>query len=229
MTIKQIICLANSKKLSGRCIAGRELLAGTPGQWIRPVSARPSEEVSEWERRYNNGVNPQVLDVINIPLIKATPHSCQTENWLLNSREPWVKVGQATWQNLQALEERPQVLFVNVDSTYHGENDQIPSAIADTLPCSLHLIRASNLSIRVFTPEDRYGNKRKVQARFQYNGFRYALLVTDPAIEAIYLAQDDGDYPLGENLLCVSLTMPFTKSSGEICRYKVVAAIFQNH
>jgi hypothetical protein len=34
---KTIICLANSKKLRERCVAGREFTA--PRKWIRPVSA----------------------------------------------------------------------------------------------------------------------------------------------------------------------------------------------
>ena len=39
-TVKRIVCLANSRKRGGRCVAGKELLAdGRAGGWIRPVSA----------------------------------------------------------------------------------------------------------------------------------------------------------------------------------------------
>jgi hypothetical protein len=38
--VKRIVCLANSRKMSGRCLAGRELINGLPGGWVRPVSAR---------------------------------------------------------------------------------------------------------------------------------------------------------------------------------------------
>ena len=58
----QIVCLANSRKLSGRCVAGK-LLDGS-GQWIRPVSAREHEEVSLDERRYDNGEDPVLRDVV---------------------------------------------------------------------------------------------------------------------------------------------------------------------
>ena len=51
--VKQIVCFANSRKLGGRCIAGKEWLAdGVLGQWIRPVSDREFEEVSAYEQRY---------------------------------------------------------------------------------------------------------------------------------------------------------------------------------
>jgi len=46
-TVKRLVCLANSRKLSGRCVAGRELSGGRPIGWVRPVSARENEEVSE--------------------------------------------------------------------------------------------------------------------------------------------------------------------------------------
>ena len=87
--VKRILCLANSRKLSGRCIAGREIIADNPEAWIRPVSKREHQEVSEEESRYEDGTEPAVLDVINVPLVGPHPHLYQQENWLLDPDYYW--------------------------------------------------------------------------------------------------------------------------------------------
>ena len=69
----QIVCLANSRKLSGRCVAGK-LLDGS-GQWVRPVSAREHEEVSLDERRYDNGEDPLLRDVVNLCVLENRGHA----------------------------------------------------------------------------------------------------------------------------------------------------------
>ncbi len=51
-TVKHIVYLANSRKLNGRCVAGIEIAQSRRLGWIRPVSAREHQEVSEYERQY---------------------------------------------------------------------------------------------------------------------------------------------------------------------------------
>lgn len=82
---KTIICLANSRKINGRCVAGKEIAGGKIGAWIRPVSSQPAGELSEKDRCYENCHDPKLLDVIRIPMIKAQPHGCQTENHLIDA------------------------------------------------------------------------------------------------------------------------------------------------
>jgi hypothetical protein len=226
--VKRILCLANSKKLSGRCVAGREVVDGDPGPWIRPVSSRPSEEVSEDERQYEDGSDPRVLDIVDITLHRPLPHACQTENWLLNPDYYWSRVRQVGWTELQPYVEHPAALWTNDRSTYHGENDEILQQHADSLPNSLVLIGVSAVQLRVFAPGMAFGNpKRRVLASFRHGGTRYALWVTDPIIERDFKARADGSYSLGECCLCVSLGEPMQKQGGELCRYKLVAAIIQ--
>lgn len=228
--VRRILCLANSKKLSGRCVAGREVLDTGPGPWIRPVSERPTEEVSEDERQYKDGSDPRVLDIIDVPLIRHKPHACQTENWLLDAGYYWVKVRRIGWAELQPYVEEPATLWTNARSTIHGENDEILQRDADALPNSLVLIRVPSLELRVLAPSAAYGNpKRRVLADFQHRDIRYAFWATDPIIERDFLARPDGTYSLGECFLCVSLGEPMTKGNGDSCRYKLVAAVIQRN
>ena len=225
--IKRLLCLANSRKLAGRCIAGREVLPAGAGPWIRPISDRPSEEVSEHERQYEDGSDPRVLDVIDVPMIRHHPHACQTENWLLDPDFYWVRKRQIGWLGLQAYTENPQSLWSNGQSTRHGSNDEILRQEADVLPRSLYLIHVERVDLHVFVPNADYGDsKRRVQAIFQYRGVRYCLWVTDPSVTREYLLRENGTFTLYESCLCLSLGEPFKSNHGE-CRYKLVAAVIQ--
>jgi hypothetical protein len=191
------------------------------------VSARPGEEVSEEERQYEDGSDPKVLDVIDVPLLEHRPHACQTENWLLDADRYWRRVRRADWNELQAHVEDPPTLWINTGSTYHGIHDEILQSDADTLPRSLYLIRVPRIDLTVFAPSAAFGNpKRRVQAKFLHAGVRYSLRVTDPLIERGFLARGDGDYAIGESCLTISLGEPFEKK-GQWYRYKLVAAIVE--
>ncbi len=222
MPTKRIVCLANSRKLSGRCIAGRQLSAtDMPGPWIRPVSKREHQEVSEYERQYPDGSDPKLLDIVEVPLLQHCPESYQTENWLLDPKYYWRRVSKCSWRQLHSLSDPSGPLWRNGFHSYNGINDRIALSDAASETSSLTLIRVGSVRLRVFAPGEAFGNpKRRAQARFIFDGIRYALWVTDPAIERRYLALDDGYYDLPESYLTVSLGEPFE----DYC-YKLVAAV----
>jgi hypothetical protein len=222
IVVKRVVCLANSRKRSGRCVAGKELTAdGDAGPWMRPVSDRPSEEVSEHERQYQDGSDPQILDIIEIPLKTPAPKMYQSENWLLDPDHYWERVGRAQWKDLEALADEPEELWINTSSTYSGLRDRVSEAEAGKLDGSLFLLHVEDLKLRVFAPGAAFDNpKRRVQADFEHRGVRYQLWVTDPVIERAYLAKPDGDYKIGECFLTVSLGEPH---KGDC--YKLVAAV----
>lgn len=221
-TVKRMICLANSRKLNGRCVAGLELSqAGQAMGWIRPVSAREHEEVSEYERQYQDGSDPRLLDVFSVPLLEPRPKGFQQENWLLDPNHYWVKVDRMSWDGLSSMAANDTTLWVNGHHTYNGLNDSIPLGMAAGVKSSLSLVRVSSLKLRVFAPGNAFGNaKRRVQGGFQCGGSHYRLWVTDPVIERLYLAQSDGYYDIGECIATISLGEPYN----DAC-YKLIAAI----
>ena len=222
-TTKRIVCLANSRKLSGRCIAGRELVDDCPGNWIRPVSAREHQEVSEYERQYKDGSDPRLLDIIDIPLQKHQPGDYQQENWLLDPEYYWRKVAKYSWNDLQQLSETGGILWQKGCSTRTGSNDRIPLQQAKGETSSLKLIHVDKFRLRVFARGEAFENsKRRVQGQFRFGYNYYALWITDPDIERAYLKREDGNYELGECYLTISLGEPY-----ESYCYKLIAAVME--
>lgn len=222
--VKRIVCLANSRKLSGRCVAGREWVGGkATGPWIRPVSARPSQEVSEHERQYEDGSDPKVLDIVDVPVLAQKPDKWQTENWTLNAERYWKKLGRVSWFDLPRLLDPPEPLWIDGHSTYNGANDKVPMELIGRVSSSLRLVRLARLRLRVFAPGEAFGNsKRRVQAVFSHAGSDYRIWVTDPVYERTYLSKLDGEYETGECYVTVSLGEPY----GGSC-YKLAAAVIE--
>jgi hypothetical protein len=219
---KVIVCLANSRKHSGRCIAGKEVLADRYGKWIRPVSARPSAEISEEERRYENGVLPKVLDIIRIPIIGATPQLYQSENHVIDAEYYWVKTDELLWIDVKQLVDKPVPLWTNNDSTYYGLNDRVKVDLAARLNSSLMLIDPEDLTIKVVTEGAAFGNpRRRVRADFKHVSTYYSLIVTDPVAERALLAKENAEYKPRDTYLCISLGEAHTDGS---C-YKLVATV----
>jgi hypothetical protein len=185
------------------------------------VSSRPSEEVSEEERQYEDGSDPKVLDLVDVPLIGPRPGIYQQENWLLDPDYYWVRHGRVGWGDLAVLADPPGVLWLNGFSTYNGLNGRVPEQAATGLTTSLTLLRAEQVTLSVLAPGMAFGNsKRQVYGQFQYAGTYYKLRVTDPVYERHYLAQSNGNYHLGESYLTVSLG-----DLWEGFAYKLIAAI----
>ncbi len=211
------MCLANSRKESGRCVAGLEIVESGLKGWIRPVSSREKGEVSLDERRYENGQDVQLLDIVDIRFVEPRPHGCQVENHLIDDTEHWQLVSRFESGNLVDGASRAGPLWLDVSSSYGGSNDRIPVVDADRLDHSLKLVQPEALRIWVGTGY----RKRQVRAVFQLGKVQYNLGVTDTKIEARYLAMKDGeyDYP-AKAVACISLGEPFKGY-----RYKLVASI----
>jgi hypothetical protein len=214
---KRIVCLANSRKHAGRCIAGKEVAPKRIGGWVRPVSSRGTTELAREERRYADGKDPKILDVMDVGLLEPAPHGYQSENHRIDIARGYRRIGTWPWERLGELLDHPATLWTNGNSSYHGLNDRVKAEEAALMNWSLALIEPEALAMRVRSE----GGKPRVRAWLRYGDASYVFSVTDPFAEWAWLAKPDGEYAVRDALVCVSLGEPHTDG---YC-YKLVATV----
>src|SRR5712691_633065 len=121
MPLVDILCLANSNKEGGRCIAG---LRTDGGGWVRPV-APDTPEGQLYFRHYklDDGSEPAVLDVVGVDLAAPRPEPGQPENWVIG-KQPWVLRERPAAAHLRSVFrnaiERGSLLFGSKARTVEG-------------------------------------------------------------------------------------------------------------
>jgi hypothetical protein len=224
--VKRMICLANSYKPRGRCIAGKEVLAENRyGGWIRPVSSRPGEEVSLSECRYRDHVVPNLLDIIDVPLLTPAPNQHQSENHTLDPERRWVRTGSFSWAELEPLCDRPRSLWINRESTRLGQNDCLTQSEASLFRTSLFLIKMKDFTVELGSKVWDGVKTRVYRGVFRYGNADHNLSVTDPAVRDAFADKSEGVYPLRNVYLCISLTEPYEEDGR--C-HKLVPAVIAN-
>ena len=205
------ICLANSYKYGGRCIAGIEIqLAadeksfrvvcneGEP-KWIRPVQkGAKHEEIAEETAR-----NIRILDVIEIETTDSCSEDCQSEN-VYFSRMRIVKSLPFSTKVLQAL-------LSKRESVLHSGERYLSREEYRTNRGSLMLIEPEEPEIireEKITDEGKRLPKYKVQ--FSYKGTKYLLPITDPRylerMEGYSSVPLVGKFPTGTFYFTISMT-----------------------
>jgi hypothetical protein len=165
MVTKKIIVLADSIKHGGRCIAGVEINPNGTKNWIRPVSNREGEAISDQERHYADGALSTYFDVVEIDFIRPTPHNCHTENWLIDPSKLWRKVDVISFSDLSELVDAGFRLWSNGRSTWGGSNDEMTEEMSNGFEYSIGFIRVPRATVLIET-ETRYSKKRVVRVEF---------------------------------------------------------------
>jgi hypothetical protein len=224
---KIIVCLANSRKLTGRCVAGKEWDGEKPGAWCRPVSARDRGELTaeRWYRR--TWRDPQLLDLIEVSLLAPRPSGCQRENHLVDTSVHWRFAGRIVARQLVPALDRPAgPLWINGESTASGHNDKVSAPLAEREQYSLVLVQPEQLRITVgIEGADRGNARRRVRGHFSLAGCDYVLAITDPIAEKEILPHPDGfGTELQNPILCISLSEKFDAQNA--C-YKLIAGVMR--
>jgi hypothetical protein len=201
---KTLACFANSRKTGGRCVAGKELRNGSPADWVRPISDRPTHELSITECCYENRQVPELLDIVEIEFKHHQPVAHQIENHCIDADYYWEKQGRLSWDDLDQWLDNPKTLWTTGESSYSGHNNRVAVNKADG--SSLLLIAVDSLDLIVGRKAPEYPDSRRaVRCCFHYSNQYYLIDVTDPNIEQSYLAKSDGVYVIDDAVLCVSL------------------------
>lgn len=209
----QFVCLANSYKEGGRCVAGIVLENGSPvmqngkPKWIRPVC-----ETAHGEVPTNLVSHINLLDIVEIDVTSNVPDSYQSENVLFDTNAIKV-VGKFSLSNLSNLCDNSQTtLFGNRKGAVTPENAQL-------LSNSLRMIKVTNFNV----VEKIYADNPnpKLRLSFTFSGNTYEIPITDP----IFL----NAYKSNKNLLSNSSDVFVVMSLGVLHQNwhsKLVAGIF---
>jgi hypothetical protein len=206
------------EKCPAVALPGKHGLAMSLATGFAPCN-RSTQEISLAERRFSDGSEIALLEIVDIPMLKPVPYYYQSENHLIDGDLYWTKTVAFPAHRIEALCDNVGSLWINGDHSDHGFNDRVLESVANTsVGYSLLLIKPQDLVIQV---QPGYTTKRDVRALFRFNNERYRLRVTDPQVEQVYLRRQDGQYLIhGNVVLCVSLGEAYQN----YC-YKLVAAV----
>jgi len=209
----RIICLANSYKHGGRCIAG---IDPETGAWIRPVPDTRERAIT-WPMMTIDGEIPQLLDVIEIPLEDFGPDDgCQPENRLLKPGK-WKKVGRITAKELLGYCEDDTVIL-------HNHQEYVSPEFFTTHPKSewrsLQLVHNTNVG---FNPA--YDPKNWRAWFRDGRGHTLDLPLTDPVMSD---RLRNGEKVGMDCILMISLGTPWKpKDRDQALCYKIVAGVVE--
>ena len=240
MPIIEMLCLANSRKRGGRCVAGIDLKTG---RWIRPVSARHEGSLSEnhyligyGETEEDSlvpvGYNPQwaaPFDLIRLAVRQPYPLPHHPEDWLLDERKFSIPEKRQYWELISRgmKEAYISLLKAEVEKSgtgliLGGQETKIPYAQFSHTPAesSLALIKLDSATAVVKQHPEK--PRKQLRLRFSHKGVAYAFPLTDSALDATLETSPIGEYPirsLGKDPSrlygVVSLSEPFNKPREE--------------
>ena len=214
---KYFICLANSYKHGGRCIAGIEVVPQSDGslvvvrhddgrpKWIRPVSMSANGEIPN-----HLAESFKIFSLVKLTEVEPCPDKAHTEDVHCTRMEicPFELLPTKAFLN-QLLDTQHQAVFY-----YRGKG--IPATIIDRLDYSLMLIHPDNAC--AYCDEERENSKYRM--KFTYYGSNYDFPITDPVFLEQFKKSPDSYVDLKGVYLVLSLGLEF-----EGFHYKLVATV----
>lgn len=157
--------------------------------------------------RIDGGGGINLFDVLDVTLDGPANDPTQPENWVIDERTPWGRVGTFPRVRLPDFYENPDGLWIE-----RGVNsDRVSQAFIAQHPPrqTLYVVALRNPAII----EDNW-DQRRHRLQFIHGAVNYSLRITDPLLHAVEHAAD----PVAA---CISLAPPFNGF-----HYKLAASLF---
>lgn len=168
---KTIVCLANSYKHGGRCVAGIDIANGS---WIRLRGHSPDGSLCPTEYALDNGTEPRLLDLIQVEVHYALPTNSHPEDWQI-APSGWCLIERpVSAARLQKITEAAD----KVPTVLRGYRDRMATREVEAKPMLSSLALVCPDELHWWIRDDR--EKRKYRALFQRHHVTYDFAVTDP-------------------------------------------------
>lgn len=216
---KYFICLANSYKHGGRCVAGIEIAFDANGKpiivrhpdgrpcWIRPISHEPDGSIpNEIAKDIKLFAVVKLIDVI------SRPNKAHVEDTLFSQME--CRHGHFI-QNDELLQ---LCLDKKHQNVFYFQGKAVPAQMVERLDYSLMFIHPENTLAYI----DEKREKSKYRMKFTYYGSNYDFPITDPVFLEEFKNNPEYFVQMSDVYLTLSLGLEF-----EGFHYKLVAAVIQ--
>jgi hypothetical protein len=221
---RTVVCLANSYKHGGRCVAGVCLETGT---WIRLRSKESHGALSERDCWLMEGAGEvRLMDVFEVELHYAMPSECHPEDWV--AMPNWWRLverpcSEKNWNKVGKLVERRGKLL-------GGYSDRVWEETLRKRPAEASLALVCPTDLWWWIREER--GKLKYRVLFRKDNVTYDLAVTDPRWLEQMRLMPIGIHPhrllvpeAMETWLTISLSEAFSPGGGGAAHFRIVAGV----
>lgn len=214
---KYFVCLANSYKRGGRCIAGVEIISDNNGGWM---PARNEDGRPRWIRpiaRTTYGEIPNYIaeDIATLSLVKLTdvvlcPEEAHVEN------VSYSRMGKCNYE----IASEPSIMNNFIDtvhqSIFQSKGRAVSAEMLNGIHYSLMLIHPNRACAYI----DENREKSKNRMKFSYYGTEYDFPITDPTFIERLKQNPEGYLSIYDVYLTISLGLEF-----EGWHHKLVAGV----
>ena len=195
----EFLCLANSKMMHGRCVAGINLSSGS---WIRLISSLPTHSYSLEETRLDSGDQIRPLDIAKLEIGPPNGSISQPENVLADG---------GSWRYLRSLDisHGPERAILRRAMRAGGSFMNTPRLGSPSIPVQDSRFDSSLSLILVSQPTFKQTRPGSIRCYFSYENGVFDLSFTDDLFEFPFEQRTWSVTSRSDWLFMVSLGQPF--------------------